>query len=233
MARQRVVIEANDRKLSGRFFTPTIEPVNSAVLFVHGFGARGRTCEQYSKRLAQKGIASLAFDLSGHGDSEREVGEMSVSDHLEDVCAAYDYLVRNKKVPVDSERLGIAGMSYGGYLAALAIQERRVKSLLTRSAPLYPDLLRDKPRRDYTDEEALHTDPETSNAALQAMRQFGGHISLISCELDTVIPLATQDAYKQAAPHSERFVLAGAQHSLDAEAQQQFQPILQTWAAEL
>ncbi len=233
MARQKVSIESEGRTLSGRLFVPQ-DPNGGAVLFVHGFGAIGRTCEQYAKPAVQKGITSLCFDLGGHGDSTGDTSELSVNDHLADTRNAYDYLVEEQdEVKIDPERIGIAGMSYGGYLAAQVCADRVVKSLLLRSPPLYPERLKDKPRKEYSDTEALSARLNVSMSALSALRSFAGSLILVVSELDTVVVPAITDAYLEAAPTCEQITLKHTGHMLDAASQQIFKPLVTEWSTDL
>ncbi len=232
MAKRTISIESNNQQLDGRLFIPT-QAEGSAILFIHGFGARGRTCEQYAKRLVKAGIVSLTFDLSGHGDSTGNSSDLSVNDHVSDVDSAFDYLRSQNEVAIDPKRIGIAGMSYGGYLALLPSGTRNAKSLLLRSPPLYPKALQGIARREYTDEQALQSVPELDNPALQALHTFAGKVCLVTSELDTVVAPVFTNLYAQTAISCEEFVLKGAHHSLDSFSQQQFLPIVDTWAAEL
>lgn len=232
MARVRTSIETGEKALAGDLFVPGT-PNGSAALFVHGFDSEARTNKQYTRELLKNGTACLTFDLSGHGKSTGIQDELSVNDHLADVALVYDYLISQQELEVDPERIGIAGMSYGGYLAVLLSAERRAKSLLLRSPPLYPGHLRSEPRAEYTDNEALGTEPEEDNSTLAAARRFGGSVVLVVSEHDTVVRPYITDAYGEALKYGERRVLEGVGHALDAEAQRQFKPIVTAWAEKL
>src|SRR5215831_3998036 len=119
----KATIASEGRVLVGRLFVP--EKVERGVLIVHGYGAEGRTCDQYGKLLKGLGTMSLVFDLSGHGQSAGIREELSVADHVADVQNAYAYLT--SQAGVDPEHVGIVGMSYGAYLAALACNGLRPK----------------------------------------------------------------------------------------------------------
>lgn len=233
MARRRIEIESDrsDQPLPGRLFTPQ-DPTGSAILFIHGFGGHGRSNEHYAKRAVRKGIASLTFDLSGPPGIFADTGSVTVNDHLADAGHAFDFL---RSTPgVDEERIGIAGMSYGGYLAALLSANKPTKSLLLRSPPLYPDELRDKPRHEYTDEEALRSDPELAHSALEALQGFAGRVVLVDPGNDEVIPSATFDAYENNGHDVESRVLrGGSMHHLGQAAQQAFNGVVAEWATNL
>jgi hypothetical protein len=232
MAKASVSIESEERTLSGRLFTPQ-EPNGSAVVFVHGFGVRGRSCEQYAKRIVQNGITGLTFDLGGHGDSSGDVSELSVNDHLADLTRAYDYIAAQQGLGINPQRIGVAGMSYGGYLAALLSPDRAVKSLFLRSPPLYPESVRDAPRDAYTLNGVLYGEPDRASSALSALRGFAGRVVLVVSEHDEVVVPRITDIYKEAIQNGEQKVLEGVQHNLDKAAQELFRPLVVEWAESL
>jgi uncharacterized protein len=83
--------------------------------------------------LVKNSIASLRFNFRGVGNSGG-----SYADGLgekDDVKAALDFLSTIEKV--DSERIGLAGYSFGGLVAAsVAIEDRRIKQLALISPAL-------------------------------------------------------------------------------------------------
>jgi dienelactone hydrolase len=232
MAKVNVTIEDANGDLAGNLFVPQ-EPNGSAALFVHGLNSHGHTNIQYARLLGREGVTALTFDLSGHGNSKGEFSELSVDDQLGDVRRAYDFLAGQQKVEVDPERIGIAGMSYGGYLATLATKDRAVKSLLLRSPPLYPERLHDKPRALYNDSEALYAEVEADNPALVALREYGGKVVLVVAEDDGIVLPRVTDAYRDAMNNGSYVVLEGARHILDKRDQETFRPLVVGWTKEL
>lgn len=232
MAGRRVTIE-NGRgvELPGRLFVPQ-EPKGSAALFVHDYYAQGVLNEQYAKQAMDLGVTCLTFDLGGHGDhTDEDPSTLSVNDHLSDVIAAYDSLA--EQGGVDPGRIGAAGMGYGGYLASLLSGTRAIESLLLRSPPLYPDALRDEPRAEYDDEEALPDAPEPDNPALMNLRGFTGKVVVVTAGNDESVPPAITDAYEAAAPKVETRELPGAGHCLDPGSQHVFRAMVLGWAIQL
>jgi dienelactone hydrolase len=233
MAKVDITIESGTRELAGNLFVPQ-EPSGATALFFHGMYSQGRSSAQYAKFLGREGVSALTFDLSGHGSSQDELSRLSVAQHMEDARAAYDYLLSQDQVPVDPERLGIVGSSYGGYLATLLSAERPIKSLLLRSPPLYPEALYDRPRQTYTDDEALYTPPEADNPALAALRAYSGRVLLVVSEHDTVVVPAVTDAYHDAIVNGEQMILAGATHALvDPVSKEAFKAMVVDWARAL
>lgn len=232
MAKLKVSIPNGERILSTVLFIPQ-KPSGGSALFVHGFQSQGRTNEQYAKKLAQNGIASLVFDLGGHGKSTGNTDTLSVLDHLADLTRVYDYLLAQEEVKLDPHRIGVAGMSYGGYLACLLTASKTPKSLLLRSPPLYPEKLLVKSRNEYTDAEALRTIPSPSNPALTLLSSFAGKVVLVNSEKDTVLPPSTIQGYNDALNNGQEHILEGAAHSLDSKTQLLFTPIVLEWASSL
>jgi uncharacterized protein len=232
MSKVNVTIEGAAGELAGNLFVPQ-QPNGSAALFVHGLHSHGHTNIQYARLLGREGVTALTFDLSGHGKSEGDFSELSVDDHLGDVARAYDFLAGQERVDVDPERIGIAGMSYGGYLATLATGERAVKSLLLRSPPLYPQRLRGTPRAEYNDSEALYAEVEADNPALVALRGYSGKVLLVVAERDDIVLPRVTDAYRDAMPDGRQVVLEGARHILDKRDQETFRPLVVGWTKEL
>ncbi len=106
-----------------------------AVVVSHpGGGVKEQAAGLYAKKLAEKGIVTIAFDRSYQGESTGEPRQMEnpyVS--TEDVSAVVDHLTT---LPyVDQERIGAMGVcAGGGYTANAAINDRRIKAVGTVSA---------------------------------------------------------------------------------------------------
>jgi len=194
MRMRDILIFSDNRTLAARLFQP--EPAASgptaALLFLHGHGSNqfgyGPRAEAASREL---GLTCLTFDLGGHGGSSGDRAQLSRTDHLHDVVAAYDRL---RSTPgVDPHRIGVCGASYGGHLACLLIGSRPVKSLLLR-AP-------DRP----------------SDEALDNLRRFRGTTLVLESGKDCVVPHSEIEKYLRAAPNPTHHVIAGAPHVLEEE----------------
>ena len=108
--------------IAGTLHVPSAEGPCPGVIFCHGF--TGNRTESHclfvaaSRRLAERGIASLRFDFRGSGESEGEFVEMTPSAEISDARRAFDVLAQQPEV--DASRLGIVGLSLGGLVAACA-----------------------------------------------------------------------------------------------------------------
>lgn len=95
---------------------------------VHGLSLDSGIFAEAALALEARGVASLRFDLRGHGKSSGELKDQGFHDQLADVAAAFAALAG---LPgADPQRRGLLGFSLGGALAALlASGEPQVKAL--------------------------------------------------------------------------------------------------------
>ena len=120
-------------KLEGWFISAS-KPTENTIIFVHGI-ATNRVSNKHtldiSYDLTHEGYNVLMFDLRNQGDSE---GSFSSAGYFEkyDVLGAFDYLVKQRKIP--SEKIAVLGFSMGGATAILASSiEPRIKALAVDS----------------------------------------------------------------------------------------------------
>jgi uncharacterized protein len=116
--------------LRGTLVVPECAMAGAAVL-VHGGGAT-RHENGFFTRLAaglgHVGVASLRFDLRGHGESEGRQEDLTISGVVNDIRAAVDHL----RARVGADRVAVAGTSFGGGIAAFfaARYPDRVRSVV-------------------------------------------------------------------------------------------------------
>jgi len=194
------------RSLHGRLFGPARR--RPAILFIHGLHSTQAGYGERAEALVEElGAVCLTFDLGGHGESEGVQGSLSLADHIGDVVAAYDRLVGERDV--DPARVGVAGASYGGYLAAVLTARRPVVRLAIRAPALYADADVSVPptaRR--------HAPVEGPNAALDAVHGFAGPFLVVESGRDSVVPADTVHAYLRAARSARHVVMTDAEHAL-------------------
>lgn len=110
--------------LSGLYSQPTNEPAEALVIIVHGYGETHVIDQNwyhgFRSRLAGIGIASFVWDKPGSGRSEGEFDiNQPVASSAEEVVLAAEFL-RSIAAP-GSERIGLWGVSRGGWIAPLAL----------------------------------------------------------------------------------------------------------------
>jgi pimeloyl-ACP methyl ester carboxylesterase len=103
--------------LAGTLILPEGTQKDAAVVLFHGSGPQRR--DLFTARwFATHGVAALAYDKRGVGESSgdfRAVPFMGLSD---DGLAAIEYLKSRKEI--DARRIGVWGLSQGGWLGPLA-----------------------------------------------------------------------------------------------------------------
>lgn len=92
---------------------PTGPGPHPALVLVHGFGANHTmSLDSYEQRFSQAGIATLAFDYRGLGESGGLPRQrLSLRSHRQDVGSALDFLAALPDI--DACRLGLWGTSLG------------------------------------------------------------------------------------------------------------------------
>ena len=103
------------------------------VIICHGYASntKSKTRVDLSQQLLQKNISSFGFDFTGCGESEGELYELTLTQGLDDLAAAYDY-VKNLK-NIDNKNIGLLGSSFSGSVAVLFAAENDIKVLALKS----------------------------------------------------------------------------------------------------
>ncbi len=123
---------ASGIKVNGKIMLPAhasvSNPVPGAVL-CHGFGADQNVMESSALLLVNKGIATIVFDLRGHGFSEG-----CLDGNFEaDVIDAWRMLTNLPEV--DSSRIALIGHSLGALASILAAKIVKPKAIVALSCP--------------------------------------------------------------------------------------------------
>ncbi len=211
--------------LSGWLFSPppdTGPERKPAAILIHGWHSSQERMFSTAETLSSKsGMVCLTIDLRAHGESTSDIHELSASDFLDDVVAAYDFLARREDV--DPEQIGVIGSSFGGYLAALLTLKRKIEWMVLRAPANYPDHGFIKPKLSHALWRWLKAlwlrQPRywRSTLALKAVHEFPGKILIVESEKDDVIPHRTIRNYINAVSDKRNVqhkILKGAPHSL-------------------
>jgi len=115
-----VVFQNGDVRLVGNVTAPTTAGRHPAVVLIHGCCGTLPTRDfgYWSSYLAHHGIVVLAYDRRGGGASTGDPNS-PYSEIADDVVAGVHLLAQ--RADVAPERIGVFGMSNGGYVAPLAV----------------------------------------------------------------------------------------------------------------
>ena len=104
------------------------------VVMADGFGAtRAGGLDAFAQRFAAAGLAALAFDYRGFGDSGGEPRQvLDIPRQLEDWRAAVAFA---RALPeVDADRVGLWGTSFsGGHVVSIAAEDQRVAAVVSQA----------------------------------------------------------------------------------------------------
>jgi len=109
------------------------QPLDWAVLYVHGFGSRqsGEKALALEEACARRGWTFVSFDFRGHGESTGNMLELRGSGLLEDLAVVRDYLAGR-----GIGRMCLVGSSMGGWAASwFALRHPEVVAGLALIAP--------------------------------------------------------------------------------------------------
>ena len=184
-----VECESRGLTLRGMLHVPDQRPgkVPFVILF-HGFCDDRNEINfvhtELSRRLCERGIASVRFDFAGSGDSDGRFEDMTVSSEVEDGLAILDYV---KSLDfVDQSRIAIHGLSMGGCVASMVAG-------LRVGLGFYQD--------------ALELDPYAVAA------KFTKRVNLVHGDEDVTASIHCSERYKEIyGDRAEFLVVHGAEH---------------------
>lgn len=161
-----VVLSLDGLRLVGTLVTPT-QPADHAVVLVHGSGVtreEGGFFTRLAAGLAETGVATVRFDLRGHGESEGQQEDRTLCAHLNDIRVAFEHL----REASGAHLLSLLGTSFGGGLCAYYAAKRPAE--LTRLVLLNPQL---NYKNRYVDQKPHWSNERLSDEAAQKLRQDG------------------------------------------------------------
>jgi hypothetical protein len=119
LRREDVSFKNRNVTLAGRVVLPPGNEPHPAIVFVHGSGPGSREeLVTQADFFALNGIASLVYDKRGCGASTGDIETAEFSDLAGDALAALALL--QKRGDIDPARVGLWGISQGGWLVAEA-----------------------------------------------------------------------------------------------------------------
>ena len=135
---ERVAIPYEGKQLYGNLRKPTAQPSNTGIapppiaVMCMGLDSAKEEMDDYENRFLKRGVATLAFDGPGQGEAEYDFAVCP--EYEKPVKAVIDWL--EAREDLDTSRIGIWGVSLGGYYAPrAACFEKRIKACVALSGP--------------------------------------------------------------------------------------------------
>jgi dienelactone hydrolase len=127
---ERVAIPYEGKQLYGILRKPAGAATAPIVVLCMGLDSTKEEMDDYENRFLTRGLATLSFDGPGQGEAEYDFA--ITPEYEKPVKAVIDYL--ETRQDVDAGRLGIWGVSFGGYYAPRAAAfEKRIKACVALS----------------------------------------------------------------------------------------------------
>jgi dipeptidyl aminopeptidase/acylaminoacyl peptidase len=129
---ERVSIPYGNSELAGILRKPHGDPRPPVLVMCMGLDSAKEEMDAYESGFLARGMATLAFDGPGQGESEYELAIRG--DYEVPVRSVFDWIAT--RGDLDSSRAALWGVSLGGYYAARAAAfEKRARACISLSGP--------------------------------------------------------------------------------------------------
>jgi len=191
------------------------DPPTGAVLILHGAGSCKESHFDYGRAARGMGLAALAFDQRGHGESEGPMGAGA----LDDVVAMAALLRERASAALPPDRpvpLALRGSSMGGYMALVSAAPAAADAVVAICPANSEHLLRGlrDGRFEFDDDGPALERLFAANDVEAAVADLACPLLLLHAEGDEQIPVDHSRAlYEAAAPERARLlVMPGGHH---------------------
>lgn len=217
---EKINYQSDDRGLSANvyFVGESPDEPQPGLLMLHGGGTTGKsTFRKLQRILRKRGIASLAYDAPGVGESvddgSRRGGE-TLNTRLVDAQNSLDVF----KQRVNISKLGVIGMSMGGDVAVNMTELEEVDALALLSPAAYPDSLRNQPLYlGFTRQTREKTYNWAEQQTFARLRGFANPTMVMYGQQDRIIPSDVREQYQSILqdghPENEVICLLNASHN--------------------
>lgn len=208
---EKITLLSGAYTIVGNLFLPSAKNP-PGVLLIHGAGySHKEKFVDMQQALVEKGIASLAIDCTGVGESSGDFAEGSLVVRFQN---AKDAVTELQKY-ADPANISIVGSSMGGFVAAVVGSENHVRNIVLLGAAAYsPDA--ENKKLDTTFTQVIRSANSWENSRSFALLQtFPGRVLVMYGADDTTIPEEIKNCYRQiASEKGEWYTIANAGHNL-------------------
>jgi len=191
------------------------EPAAGAMLILHGAGSCKESHFDFGRASRDMGLAALAFDQRGHGESEGPMGAGAV----DDVVAMAALLRERTSAAVPPDRpvpLALRGSSMGGYMALVSAGPAEADAIVAICPAGSEHLLRGlrDDRFEFDADLAQLEQLLAANDVETAVAELTCPLLLLHAEGDEQIPVDhSRELYEAAGPERARLlVMPGGHH---------------------
>jgi 2,6-dihydroxypseudooxynicotine hydrolase len=216
---ERVAIPFEGATLYGNLRRPAGAAKPPVVVMCMGLDSAKEEMDAYENDFLARGLATLAFDGPGQGEAEYDLPIRG--DYEAPVKAVFDWL--ESRSDIDAGRIGLWGVSLGGYYAPRAAAfERRARACVSLSGPYrwidVFDAANALTREAFRVRSRSRTDDEArAKAATLNLEGAAGRIGcpllVVAGELDRLIPPShAERMVREAGKRAELLVVPGGNH---------------------
>ena len=212
-AGERVAIPFEGTHFRGILRKPAGVEKPPIVIMCMGLDSAKEETDAYEQPFLARGMAILAFDGPGQGESEYELGIRG--DYEVAVRAVVDWV--EKRVDVDRTRIGLWGVSMGGYYAPRAAAfEKRIQACISLSGPFewaaHRDTLNELTRETFRVRAKQKTQDDARRFAAtlslkNCARQITCPLFIVAGKLDRIVPWTDGERLAKAAKGPVEFLL--------------------------
>lgn len=107
--------------MAGRLYLSP-DSLNEIIIICHGFGSsqNSSTVGLIKDWALEHSKSVITFDFSGHGESEGDFRDLTITGSIADTDAIMDYAAKQ----LSFQKITLVGFSYGGLVASAAVNHR-------------------------------------------------------------------------------------------------------------
>ena len=222
---ERVAVPYEGTHLYGNLRRPAGVERPPVVVMCMGLDSAKEEMHAYEQLFLERGLATFAFDGPGQGEAEYELPIRG--DYEVPVAAVVDHL--QTRDDLDGDRVGLWGVSLGGYYAPrAAAHEPRVKACISLSGPYdwasgwdtLPVLTREAFRvRSHLDTPEAALEHGRSLTLVDAAKQIACPLFVVAGKLDRLVPWqGAQRLAEEAAGPTELLIVDDGNHVVNNRA---------------